>query len=98
MQDEPTLAASLNGCKDGLGRYGSPACAGMAFCSPSARAAKLSPPSTCPYRKSNPDVMMVESAEKWNGLDAAACLHGAADRCIFAKGEMGSDLVVIVGV
>ena len=41
---------------------------------------------------------MVGSAEKWNGLDAVACLHGAADQCIFAKGEMGPDLVVVVGI
>ena len=50
----------------------------------------------CPYRKSNPDVMMMESSEQWDGLNAANRLRGAADRCILAERKVGPDLIVIV--
>ena len=51
----------------------------------------------CPYRKSNPDVLVMESSEQWDGLNAADRLRGAADRCILAEQEVGPDLIVIVG-
>jgi len=49
----------------------------------------------CPYRKSNPNIVMMESAKEWNGLDTTDGLYGAAERCIFIKREMGPDLIVI---
>ena len=45
----------------------------------------LSNLSACPYRKSNPHVLMMEAAKEWNGLNVADGLYGAADRCILAE-------------
>jgi hypothetical protein len=33
----------------------------------------------CPYRKSIPNVLVMESAKEWNGLDARDRLHRPAD-------------------
>ena len=39
----------------------------------------------CPYRKSNPNVLVMESAKQWNGLDAPDRLHCPADGRILAQ-------------
>src|SRR3981189_3958827 len=47
---------------------------------------------TCPYRKSNPDVLMVQTSEVWDGHDTANGLHSTrrcaslfSDRCVRAS-------------
>ena len=50
----------------------------------------------CPYRKSNPNVLVMESTKEWNVLDAPDRLHCPADRWILAQREMCSGAVVIV--
>jgi site-specific DNA recombinase len=40
---------------------------------------------TCPYRKSNPDVLMVQSSQERLGDDAANCLNRPRNRCILAQ-------------
>jgi hypothetical protein len=52
----------------------------------------------CSYRRSNPDVVMMESSEQRDGLNAANRWRGAVDRCILAEREVGPDLIVIVGI
>ncbi len=39
----------------------------------------------CPYRKSNADVLMLQSAEEWLGNDAANGLDRTRNRCILAQ-------------
>ena len=39
----------------------------------------------CPYLKSDPNVLVMESAEEWNGLDATDRLYSPADGRIFAQ-------------
>ena len=40
---------------------------------------------TCPYRKSNPDVLMVQSSQERLGNDAANGLDRPWNRCILAQ-------------
>jgi murein L,D-transpeptidase YafK len=42
-------------------------------------------PSACPYRKSNPDVLMVQSSQERPGNDAANGLDRPRNRCILAQ-------------
>ena len=39
----------------------------------------------CLYRKSNPDVLMVQSSQEWLGDDAANCLNRPRNRRILAQ-------------
>ena len=41
--------------------------------------------SACPYRKSNPDVLMVQTSEVWVGHDAANGLHSTRRWCILVQ-------------
>ena len=45
----------------------------------------LAPFEGCPYRKSNPNVLVMEPTKEWNGLDAPDSLHCPADRRILAQ-------------
>jgi hypothetical protein len=40
----------------------------------------------CPCRKSNPRVLVVQTAEDGSCLDASYCLQGAVDGCVFVQG------------
>ena len=40
---------------------------------------------TCPYRKSNPDVLMVQTSEVRDGHDAANGLNGTGRWCILVQ-------------
>jgi hypothetical protein len=40
---------------------------------------------TCPYRKSNPDVLMVQPSEEWVGNDAADGLDRPRNRRILVQ-------------
>ena len=46
---------------------------------------KLSRRGTCPYRKSNPDILMVQASEKRFGNDAANSLDSARNRRILVQ-------------
>ena len=39
----------------------------------------------CPYRKSNPDVLVMQSSQERRGNDAASGLDRARNRCILAQ-------------
>ena len=39
----------------------------------------------CPYRKSNPDVLMVQTSEVWGGHDTANGLHSTRRWCILVQ-------------
>jgi hypothetical protein len=39
----------------------------------------------CPYRKSNPDVLMVQTSEMWVGHDAANGLNSTRRWCILVQ-------------
>jgi hypothetical protein len=54
--------------------------------------------STCPFRKLNPTVLMVKSAQDVASDDAAAALNRSAMWGIFLQAEMGPCRVVISGV
>jgi len=43
------------------------------------------PKATCPYRKSNPDVLMVQSSEVWDSHDAANGLNSTRRWCILVQ-------------
>jgi hypothetical protein len=42
-------------------------------------------PRPCPYRKSNPDVLMVQTSEVWGGHDTANGLHSTRRWCILVQ-------------
>jgi hypothetical protein len=39
----------------------------------------------CPFRKSNPDVLMVQTSEVWGGHDTANDLHSTRRWCILVQ-------------
>ena len=43
------------------------------------------PADPCPYRKSNPDVLMVQTSEVWGGHDTANGLHSTRRWCILVQ-------------
>jgi len=49
----------------------------------------------CPYRKSNPDVLMVQSAQDRQAENAANSLNTARNRRILAQRQVCARLVVI---
>ena len=49
----------------------------------------------CPYRKSNSNVLMVQSSEERPGNDAANRLDCSRNRCILAQGQVRASLIVI---
>src|SRR6266496_465087 len=53
---------------------------------------------TCPFRKLNPTVLMVKSAQDVASNDAAAALNGSVMWSIFLQAEMGPCRVVIRSV
>jgi hypothetical protein len=50
----------------------------------------------CPYRKSNPNILMMKPTKEWNVLDAPDSLHCPADRKILAQRWMCSGAVILV--
>ena len=52
-------------------------------------------PASCPYRKLNSNVLMVQSSEEWLGKDAANGLDRPRNRCILAQRQVRASLVVI---
>ena len=52
----------------------------------------------CAYRKSNPDILVVQPAENWAAKNVPGPLDGARDRRILHQGEMRTDLVVVFHV
>jgi hypothetical protein len=42
--------------------------------------------STCACRKSNPDILVVQSAQGWATKNVPGAIDGARDRCIFLQG------------
>jgi hypothetical protein len=54
--------------------------------------------SGCAYRKSDPLVLVMKTAEHGAALDASDRLNGSPGRCVLTKGQMGASLVVIVDV
>jgi hypothetical protein len=49
----------------------------------------------CPYRKSNPSILMMESAQDGERFDASGSLNRARNRRILVQGSMRSDVVVV---
>jgi hypothetical protein len=47
--------------------------------------ASATPIAWCPYRKSNSNVLMVQSSEVWLGNDAANGLNSPRNRCILVQ-------------
>ena len=50
---------------------------------------------TCPYRKLDSSVAMMESGDHGLGNDSARPLNRAASRCILPKGQVRASLVVV---
>jgi hypothetical protein len=49
----------------------------------------------CPYRKSNPEVLKVQTSEVRSGNDAANCLSSAQRRCSFVQRYVRASVIVI---
>jgi hypothetical protein len=49
----------------------------------------------CPYRKSNPDVLMVQTSEVWGRHDTANGLHSTRRWCIFVQLQVRASIIVI---
>ena len=52
----------------------------------------------CSYRKSDPLVLVMKTADHGSALDASNRLNGSPGRCVLTKGQMGASRVVIVDV
>jgi hypothetical protein len=50
-----------------------------------ARSKQFDPFDPCPYRKSNPDVLMVQTSEVWGWHDTANGLHSTRRWCILVQ-------------
>jgi hypothetical protein len=53
---------------------------------------------SCPYHKSNPYILMVQSAENGLRLDIAKSLNSTPNGCVLAQGQVSARAVVIVHV
>src|SRR5262245_39563849 len=53
------------------------------------------PSLTCPFRKSYPDVMVVQAGQDWDGDNGAGPLDCPTQRRVFAQGQVRTDLIVI---
>lgn len=62
---------------------GTPRAASVPANLPATALAVPSPP--CPYRKSNPDVLVMQSSQERRGNDAASGLDRTRNRCILAQ-------------
>jgi hypothetical protein len=51
-----------------------------------------------PCRKSNPDVLMVQTSEVWGGHDTANGLHSTRRRCILVQRKVRASIIVIFSV
>ena len=49
----------------------------------------------CPYRKLDPDISVMQSAQDWHRQNTADDLYGAAYRQILVQREVGSGLIVV---
>ena len=49
----------------------------------------------CPYRKSNPNVLMVQTSEVRGSYDAANCLSSTRRRCILVERQVRTSVIVI---
>jgi hypothetical protein len=52
----------------------------------------------CPYRKSNPVILMMEAAQDRAADDIPGPLNAAMDRCILVQGQMSARGVVVTSV
>ena len=52
----------------------------------------------CLYRKLNSTIRVVKATHDWLRCDAACVLDGTMDRCVFAKGPMSPQLVVVSSI
>jgi len=52
----------------------------------------------CPYRKLNPDVSVVQSAQNWHSQYATAWLDGARRRRVLVQWQVRSGTIVIIGI
>src|SRR6516165_5712170 len=50
---------------------------------------------TCPFRKSYPDVMVVQAGQDWDGDNGAGPLDCPTQRRVFTQGQVRTDLIVI---
>src|SRR6516225_2232426 len=49
----------------------------------------------CPFRKSYPDVMVVQAGQDWDGDNGAGPLDCPTQRRVFTQGQVRTDLIVI---
>ena len=56
------------------------------------------PSLACPYRKSNPDVLMMQSAEDRQSLNEPGGLDSPSARRVFGQRQVRADAIVVVGV
>jgi hypothetical protein len=52
----------------------------------------------CPYRKLDPAILIMKSAEDRSHGDLAEPLNRTTERCIFGEGEMRPNVIVVSGV
>jgi hypothetical protein len=55
-------------------------------------------PASCPYRKSNPNVLVMQPAEMWLCEDPSDALHFARNRRVLVQRQMRAGFVVICHV
>ena len=53
---------------------------------------------TCPYRKLNPDVLVVQSAQNWHRQYSTEWLNSARNRRVLFQGQVSSVAIVVVGI
>ena len=52
----------------------------------------------CPYRKSNPDVLVMQSPEDRQSFDPSGCLDSSSARSVLGKRQMRADVIVVGGI
>ena len=52
----------------------------------------------CPYRKLNPDVLVVQSAQNWHSLYATEWFDDARRRRVLVQGQVRSGAIIVIGI
>src|ERR1700723_3064082 len=51
-------------------------------------------PNACAWRKLNPSIFVMQSAQGWATKNVPGAIDGARNRCIFVKGQMRASSIV----
>ena len=59
--------------------------AGLAYIDPDLEQLTMDPRGSCPYHKSNPDILMMQSTKEGQWLDASDCVHRTSSWRVFRQ-------------